>query len=409
MEQHAKIITETAFRGEEYLGDTWNDTRESANSLLQRCFHEDGKDILESVLGLAAIADNEKRRLLAVKNAKKRGEKGPSPIIVTNLHLATVRKQLWSSTYSALKPSCPEDVASLMRAVAEFGHVEKLDRHDTWHYGKIGLEEVVSEDKYRHARHALNTALKLTRDPFAELVESASVQSDARQLKSLWSLPDVPQAGIMLLLSPAEDIHDPMITLIQQSFSEVDDRGDCFRALLIRHPVSAMDGLILFLDKFVQSASIMPESCSLSKWLVRCFTDILDALCGQSADDEPLLQTSSFLQAQAGGKGMGPRIERLWDRMCAALSTIFKRTPDWAPLYDTPIMVDWMRDALIFGRQITDNFRAFEAAALGQSKGQSSADIISPSPVKATRKGSKLIQMLEPVLKDLTSWLRLTE
>ena len=168
-----------------------------------------------------------------------------------------------------------------------------------------------------------------------------------------------------------------------------------------------MDGLCDFLASFIDMAKITPESCSLAKWLVRCFTDILDALCQASEEGEPLLQSSAFLATNADGLPMSRRVANLWHLMTTALAVIFKRTIDWAPFYDNETMVDWMRDALIFGRQMAEHIRAFEAAALGIPGGNSHFE--SESPLKPSKTGAKLVQKLEVVLRDLVSWLRLTE
>jgi senataxin len=106
---------------------------------------------------------------------------------------------------------------------------------------------------------------------------------------------------------------------------------------------------------------------------------------------------------------MSRRVYNLWHLMTTSLAVIFKRTQDWAPLYDNETMVDWMRDALIFGRNLTEHIRAFEAAALGVSSGSSRFVDNGESPAKPTKTGTKLVQKLENVLRDLVSWMRLTE
>jgi senataxin len=94
--------------------------------------------------------------------------------------------------------------------------------------------------------------------------------------------------------------------------------------------------------------------------------------------------------------------------MTESLSVIFDRTKDWAPLYENEVMVDWMRDALIFGRAMTEHIRVFEAAFLGQSGSRFSGNDLD-SPLKITHVGKRMVEKLEKVLKHLVSWLRLTE
>ena len=107
---------------------------------------------------------------------------------------------------------------------------------------------------------------------------------------------------------------------------------------------------------------------------------------------------------------MSRRLSDLWHLMTTSLAIIFKRTPTWANLYASEIMVDWMRDALIFGRQMTEHIRDFEASVLGQTSTSVSFDGgVQESPARMTSAGKTLAKKLEVVLEDLVSWLRLTE
>jgi len=404
---HANFITVVALRSQSFPQPMWSEASEAARSMLNSVFLLDGRDLLESMLGLSVIANEERKRQQKVKKAKQRGESAPAPMPVSSLHRAAVRKETWTMAYNALLPTDPAGAAMLLNSVASFAHIEKLNRDDTWSHAGLRLKEVVKEDDFVASVRAINTGLVTTRDPFAHALESLAMQPDPTVVKRLWQQPGVPRSAVVLLLSPAEDVHDPTISLIQQSFDNVDDRSDCFRTLLNRFPAQAMDGLCDFLASFIDMAKITPESCSLAKWLVRCFTDILDALCQASEEGEPLLQSSAFLATYADGLPMSRRVANLWHLMTTALAVIFKRTIDWAPFYDNETMVDWMRDALIFGRQMAEHIRAFEAAALGIPGGNSNFE--SESPLKPTKTGAKLVQKLEVVLRDLVSWLRLTE
>ena len=365
---------------------------------------------MESMLGLSLIVSEERRRQQKARRANAKGEPPPTPVTITNLHKAIVRADLWSMAYNALSPTDVNGMAIMMRSIASFSHVDKLNRNETWSYEELKVQDVVKEDDFVAAIRAVNNGIVSTRDPFAQALESLIMQADSKIATRLWDQPGVPKAAILLLLSPAEDVHDPTISLIQQSFHDVDDRGDCFRVLLQRFPAQAMDGLAEFLTRFIDTATLTPESCSLAKWLVRCFTDILDAMCQSTESDESLLQSQKFLSNYVDGIPMSKRVGNLWHLMSTSLAVIFKRTQDWAPLYDNETMIDWMRDALIFGRQMTEQIRAFEAAALGISSASSKfVESNGESPAKATRTGAKLVQKLENVLRDLVSWLRLTE
>ncbi|WVW79753.1 hypothetical protein I302_101723 [Kwoniella bestiolae CBS 10118] len=403
LDLHSTFITTAALRHKDHPLPTWSQARNAASSLLTTCFLSDGESAIQSVLAMATISHAEKKRLQRKKRSK--GDVAPAARVERLLH-ANIKKDLWSMAYQALVPTDVAGVAIILRSIAPFAHLEVIDRQNSWKYE--GLEEVLKKEEWVDTIRSVNSTIRGSRESFPRAIESLAMQADPDIVKSLWTQEGVPKSVTLLLLSPDDEVHTPIITLIQQSFDDVDDRADCFRALLQQYPDMTMDGLTDFLRTFVQTASITPESCSLAKWLVRCFHDVLEALCTGSGSSEALLQTTEFLASYAEGKSMAKRIEELWHLMTTSLALIFKRTLDWAPLFENEVMVDWMRDALIFGRQMTDHIRAFEGAVLGQS-GSRMLEEGSGSPVKITSVGRKMTRQLEMVLTDLILWLRLTD
>lgn len=353
------------------------------------------------MIGLAHVAFHERRRLRKVKA----GKDAPNLQPVTRLHKAAIQRELWHMAYENVTISDIHGVSIFIKSVATYGHVEILDRHNAWK--AHGLDKVIKEEDWIDAIRAINSGLKYTREGFALTLESLAMQSDTTITRSLFDIPGVPRSVIILLLSPVDELHDPVMSLIQQAFDDTDDRIDCFRVLLRQYPAEAMEGLQTFLGRFIETARETPDSCSLAKWLVRCFADVLEVLCNPSAS-EPLLHNEAFLDNRTDGKSMSQRIGNLWQSMTESLAVIFDRTKEWAPLYENEVMVDWMRDALIFGRGMTDHIRVFEAASLGQS-GSRFDEGAAESPVRITHVGKRLIEKLEKVLKHLVSWLRLTE
>lgn len=399
---HASFIASTAFQ--KNTDPLWDTPRASARKLISQVLRSDGRAVLESMLGLAFIAFKERRRL----RVKRRGKVNvPDPVLVEKLHRVTVHRELWYMSYNSLSPTDAPGLALMMSAVAPFAHVETLNRHEAWNGSD--LKAVVKEEDWITSVRAINSALKAARDGFPQAVESLAAQPNPTILQTLWQQEGVARTAVSLLLSPAHNVHEPMINLVQQSFDDVDDRGDCFRTLLQRFPHQAMMGLTDFLSSFILMAKNVPEACSLAKWLVRCFTDVLEALCQPSGVSAPLLQLDCFLSTfeQSDKKWMKTRVGLLWQLMTDSLALIFKRTSEWAPYYENEVMVDWMRDALIFGRMITENIRIFESASL--SRTSAPKESVAESPVKMTQVGKSLVQKLEVVLADLVLWLRLTE
>ena len=413
---HARFIASVAFRLLEYPRPTWDLSRRTAQDALLHFFTVDGEDIVKCMLRLAMIAHGERKRL-----QKRRPGKEIEPAnLVRHTHRASIRRELWAESFALVSSSNAMGLASLMQATAPFSHIEKLDRRQSWshtHTGevnrgdrpKIGnLGEAVSEPEWSAAIRNINLSLSSALDPLARVVTAFAMDPNPSARSLLWEQANVARSAIILLLSPIDDVHNAMMTLLQQSFEDVDDRTDCFRALLSRFPSAAMDGLTSFLSTFIETATITPESCSLAKWLVRCFTDVLDVLCRSQGSSEALLQSPAFLTTSSDGRNMNRRLKDLWHLMSTALAVIFKRTTAWAPLYDNETMVDWMRDALIFGRQMADQIRTFESAASVQLS-NGSVNSLAESPANVMPTGRKLVDKLEIFLVDLVGWLRLTE
>ena len=166
-------------------------------------------------------------------------------------------------TYNAVSSIDVIGLSIIMKSIALFGHVEKVDRHTIWTYDEVA--EVVKEDEWITTIRAINSGLETTRRSFAHAVESIALQPDETILKTLWEQEGVAQSAVKLLLSPVDEIHDPVISLIQHSFDNVDDRGDCFHVLLARYPAAAIDGLAEALQTFIQTARITPDSCGLAR------------------------------------------------------------------------------------------------------------------------------------------------
>lgn len=249
----------------------------------------------------------------------------------------------------------------------------------------------------------MNVNLKTSREHFAQTIESFSLQPQEGPLRSLFALPQVAHSAMLLLLSPDDSINEAILSLIQQAF-DADDRSEAFRMLLRKHPMDSVQALAVALQNFTTFANSTPESCSLAKRLVRCFYDIVEALCSSTDGDEPLLSSETFMDAHRGGTNMRREIKTLWHLMTTTLAVIYKRTVSWAGWFDNAVMTEWMRDALILGSQLCDKVRMFESAVLGVT-GPTSGE----SPARVSNSGMTLVARLHIVLRDLTLWLRLTE
>lgn len=239
---------------------------------------------------------------------------------------------------------------------------------------------------------AMNIVWDGLRDSFARFTES----SRSTSLLDFLRRPHVVKNVFVLLLSPIADIQLSAQSLVGLAF-DVDDRQDCYRALLANHPDAALDGLFHALTSFTKYALPVPEACSLAKHLVRYLQDVVDTLCSRP---DGLLHNSQFLRP---GEESGPcsRIPALWNLMNQAITVIFKRTPVWANYFENEEMILWMRDALIYGRDLMAQFRVFETAS-------NTAQRVRDEPGRLSKIGQQMADDLQRVLPELTKWLRLS-
>jgi hypothetical protein len=268
-------------------------------------------------------------------------------------------------------------------------------------------------------------------------------------------------AVIALLMSPIAELNMAGQALVSQAF-DVDGRAEAFRALFdasggsanasdsfdpldsqdvdpdahtrnasqsqamaatITSPMGretiardAYAGVQAVLDTFDHWARQLPEACGLSKGVVRCLTDLIDVL---SAPEVGLLRDEAQFRSEdsLGTPPLPPpaaNVQRLWTLMTQTSTVIFKYTPNWARALgdatDTrAMMVTWMRDALIFGRDMLAQRRVFEAAAIR-------VDALERPHLSSVRAGERaggvkrrMLEDLKPMLSELTRWLRLSE
>lgn len=391
---HAGTITGVALNRKEYPeGSTWNTTRHTAIEFLYKVFMADGDNI---------------RRILTMMGRQAldaRHRKAPSSSDFFPRMLFA--EQLWRKTYATASSTDIYGITILMRGMMRFAHLP-TPRGNAWGYTDLGFWE--ADGKWAASITSITHAMKVMKTGFGDKLTNLVAASDAARIKALLDTPRIPEAVIRLLLCSDDDVHDAVIGLVQGIFDEVDERVDCFRAMLLHFPAQTMVALNDYLERWVQDAQSLPTAVEAARWLIRCFTDILEVLCRQSGAGSGLafLRDPAFLQIETPNGKMSAEISLLWDGMSKALAVIIKRTPKWAPFYDNSEMVDWMQDALIFGRLLVEENRTFEGAVLGTAVSTRESPAIE-TPSKLSDVGDRIIGRLEQVLDSLTSWLRLTE
>lgn len=316
-----------------------------------------------------------------------------------------IHSGIWAKVYAAT-PVTTDMIGLLMRGQIRFAHLA-LPQGNAWSYEQL--------DFWRAAGYWSKSVTSVVRcmgdmrKGFGEILGPFTAVSDHHTLIRLWSTDRIPESIIRLLLCPDDTVHDAIIGLVAQVFS-IDGRAECIRALLCRYPAETMIGLDDHLKRWEEDVNSLPTMVESARWLVRCFTDVIEAMCNGTIDDIPFLRDPAFLNAKlpAGQGTMSDLVYRLWQSMSRVLDSIYKRSRPWSAWHDQEEMVDWMRDALIFGRLMVEETRTFEAAVAGTALTSETAPV-SSSPRQATDLGVKMVADLEPVFGSLMSWLRVTE
>ena len=371
---HSNTIISVAYAND-YCVASWKDARDSARRLVEEVLAADTEEVSKTIKSLC----------LALALIKQNAAPGALPIL-------TIRTQMWKKLYSSSPTQDTSAIASIICIVGKVAHLDSVRSSVFSQQWKLPEGDQLL-DKVNQCLHTIQNGFLALISTFSDYGVSTSALNVLRRVGA-------GKAVIMLLLSPIEDFQTAARTLIGLAF-DVDGRMECFRALLENLPVEALDGIFDFLVTFERYAATLPEACSLSQSLVRCFTDIVEVLC---TSPDGLLQSPIFLRSN-DDQGPAARMLQLWQLMTKALSTIYKRTPMWAPYFDTPDMVVWMRDALILARDMLSHWRVIENAANTFTKALAN----SAAPGKVSRIGHKMIGTLQEFLPELVRWLRLTD
>ncbi|KAF8895534.1 SEN1 N terminal-domain-containing protein [Infundibulicybe gibba] len=329
----------------------WKDARTAARDLVISFLKAD-------VQGIATVI-NELCKLLGQITAKRSSRVELTPLLD--------QKQAWVMTYSTLQTDDTEGIAIIISILASVAHFDILNKQPY-----LTLLSLPNPGKgYENGESALtkvNDMLKTISDGFTAMVSKYTDYNVPATALELLRRNSVAKHAMMLMLSPMENVQFSAQALVGLAF-DVDVRLDCFRSLLENLPDAALEGIFDFLTIFIEYAPAMPEACSVSKSLVRCFTDIIE----------------------------------LWKLMTQSLTVIFKRTPLWSTYFDAADMVVWMRDALIFGRDMLAQWRVIEKAA--NTRYQHDKD----KARALSAVGKKMVNDLQDVLPELARWMRLTD
>lgn len=364
---HAETLVSVAFSSS-YGGVEWKAARTDAQDLIITVMGQDLSRISTAVSSLAhASAD-----------AKK------APESFASLDL---RHPIWKRTFAALQINDGEGIAVVLPVIAQVAHLDRMHEAAFRKATAIpGGARLLSE---------VNEFLAAVKTDFLASISNYSDRNISSSAAEVLQRPGIVKSVVKLMLSPAEDLQSAGQTVVGLAF-DADVRMDCFRALLGNHPDGTLEGIVEFLSNFREYSYTVPEACGLSKSLVRCLTDIMEVLC---AAPNGLLNNARFLRS-SDPKGPAVHLPGLWTSMNQALALIFKRTPAWARYYDNEEMIVWMRDALIFGREMLAERGAFESAA---------STVTTVTQLQSKSIPKKMLNDMQQILTELTRWLRLTD
>jgi len=279
----------------------------------------------------------------------------------------------------------------LVSLVARWSHLDILNPQA---YKNTKLSAENSEDIPELVVH-FNSALQTMRRGFSDAVGQFTAATDAGMAQSLLRRKDLVKYIMALAFSPIEELQFAAQSLLTQAY-DVFDRAECFREILKACPTVSLNALVNVLATFEEFVRLLPDGSGMSKSLVRCMADIIQVLTNGrnglfwsgAVTNEVQLQT---------------QLPHLWDMMCRASSLIFKHAPGWSKVNEADNMTDWMRDALIFFRDLLAQRASFENAATGEKKKAVDSD------KKTIGIGRAMLESLRPALPEATRWLRLTD
>ena len=369
---HSSAFVSAAF-DRRYSKDAWSETRKGSRELVRTALINDTRDVADAITRLS-------RRLTDSKQ---------------ELAVPSIRKQMWKEMYDKLGGSDVDGLAVIIAVQGSSAHMDSLAQKSF-----RDLAKRVGGNTIENTVTAIDDALAAFRSGLLHAVSRFANFTTSPVVLDLLKAPGVIRDIMALMLSPIEDNQMAAQTLIGQAF-DVDVRQDCFRALLENLPHASFDGIFDALEKFTRYAALVPEACSLSKSIVRCMTDVIEVLC---SSENGLLRRSSYLKKGAEGHSTAEDLPKWWKLMVSSISIIFRRTPGWSLFFGTKEMVEWMRDALIFGRDMLAQWRVIESAAL-----VASPEAATLKPGRMSRLGRRMVGDLREVLVELGRWLRLTD
>jgi senataxin len=380
---HVDILVSVAF-ADRHAVATWANARQSTRDLIRAALLRDVEAVANAVS--------------TISSTLAKMQKGSSAVASSELCLQSMRSSFWSKLYSTTKAG---DLDTMANVISLIGHISIFDNlHLKAFKPTKGDHPKETVKALQGFAEKINDSFDTIRGGFLDLVIKFTNQKASSNVLDLLRKPGMVPWVIKLMFSPVESLQTAARTLVGQAFDDVDVRLECFRALFQNLPAGSMQGVTEHLSSFNAIVPLVPEACGLSKTLVRCLTDVLEVLC--DSPDGVLLRpgyASSLSISESSDV-----LLVLWEAMVNAINIIFKRTAAWSAFFENDEMTAWMRDVLIFGRDLLDKRRVIENAI-----SSSFAPVFRPKDSKLSPAGRKMLGHLYDTVPELTNWMRITD
>jgi senataxin len=344
------------------------------------------RDVAKSLLEDVFLRDLKELDSLRYRLSEARSLSRKKVPFVDKLKEPVVYTPLWNEAVRKVGVSDRSSVGFITRIMSRSAHIDILVREAL---------ELDCEPEYKDAVSKLRIFLKSTlleiRTGFDELMARFALVCEPHQLDE-----QMMANVITLLFSPVAKLHNSALEM----FGDCDGRKASIRLALTCQPEAALRGVMVFVEAFNDTAGKLVEACSAAKSLVRCFVDVIETLCGPEQSTEGDTKAEEDGLDEEGGATVGllsdpsfdskvrPMLPTLWTNMCRALALILSKCPYWAEFFPAREMVEWMRDALIFGRLMRTHVSSFQSHPDTKENG---------------------IETMRGVQDELVAWFRLTD
>lgn len=312
--------------------------------------------------------------------------------------------ELWKESYNACRPC--DDIGVFLRPLANVASFAgpQINSHILFVKEQFGSLPAYGQYKERlkaallsHTRRlrAMRGSLPMLLLDVSEVssTQNAHITTDPTSL--CYKLAD----GVVAAnLCPEQEVHKAAQNIVRAAFEDAETRGDCFRSLIQCNPILALRGINAFLESFLVAATQLVEANDAAKWMVRSFSDVLEALCSQT---DGLLRTGtpgSLIERSNLLPQLRDDISQMWTLVCKSVAVIFKRTPSWSRVLPHAELTAWFRDVTLFATEAVTYVEIFQESAT-HSLNADEADV--------RQKRREILTDLALPLEEASSWLRM--